>query len=121
MYVKGHFQGYNVIDLDAIWKGFISWECMPNMKSLSPLVQSYGRVDKKIKQEAIKAPFGLLTNIVLPAISQSSQWPSSSSSISLNSSLCFLMTSIVSWQRFSWDSNTLSCARSKPYKIVLTV
>ena len=28
-----------VIDLGVIWKGFISWVCMPNMKSLSLTVQ----------------------------------------------------------------------------------
>ena len=29
----------NVIDLGVIWKGFISWLCMPNMESLSFMFQ----------------------------------------------------------------------------------
>ena len=37
--VKGHGQGHKVIELDVIWKGFISWVYMPNMKSLSFQVQ----------------------------------------------------------------------------------
>ena len=28
-------QGHKVIDLGVTWKGFISWVCMPHMKSLS--------------------------------------------------------------------------------------
>ena len=28
-----------VIDLDVIWMDIIIWVCMPNMKSLSPMVQ----------------------------------------------------------------------------------
>ena len=31
---KGHGQGHKVIDLGDIWKGFISWVWMPNMKYL---------------------------------------------------------------------------------------
>ena len=31
---KGHGQGHKVIGLGDIWKGFISWVWMPNMKSL---------------------------------------------------------------------------------------
>ena len=32
---KGPSQGHKVIDSGVIWKGFISWEYMPNMKSIS--------------------------------------------------------------------------------------
>ena len=32
-------QDHKVIDLGAIWKGIISWVCMPNMKPLSLTVQ----------------------------------------------------------------------------------
>ena len=56
----------------------------------------------------------------IPAISQSSQWPSSSSSShSLWGEfcdLCFFRSSMVSWQRFNWDNSTLSCARRPTYK-----
>ena len=31
---KGHSQGHKVVDLGVIWKAFISWACMPNMKAL---------------------------------------------------------------------------------------
>ena len=31
---KGLCQGHTVIDLGVIWKGFIRWVCIPNMKSL---------------------------------------------------------------------------------------
>ena len=36
---KGQSQGHKVIDLGVIWKGIISWVCMPNMKSLPLTVQ----------------------------------------------------------------------------------
>ena len=36
---KGHDQGNKVINLGVIWKGFISWVCIPNMKSVSLRVQ----------------------------------------------------------------------------------
>ena len=35
MQVKGHGQGHKVIELGAVWKGFISWVCMSNIKSPS--------------------------------------------------------------------------------------
>ena len=38
-YYKSQGQGYKVIDPGVIWKDFISWVCMPNMKSLSLTVQ----------------------------------------------------------------------------------
>ena len=37
--IKSHSQGHKVIDLGVILKGFISWVCMPYMKSLSLTVQ----------------------------------------------------------------------------------
>ena len=33
--IFSHGQGHKVIDVDVIWKGFISWVCMSNMKFLS--------------------------------------------------------------------------------------
>ena len=35
----GHCQGHKVIDNGVIWKGFISWEFMPNKKFLSLIFQ----------------------------------------------------------------------------------
>ena len=39
MYVKGHGQGHNVINYGVIWKSFIRWVYMPNMKSQFVTVQ----------------------------------------------------------------------------------
>ena len=38
--MKGQSEDHKVIGLDVIWKGIISWVCMPNMKSLSLMVQN---------------------------------------------------------------------------------
>ena len=40
---QGQSQGHKVIDLGVIWKGVISRVCMPNMKSLSLMVQKLKR------------------------------------------------------------------------------
>ena len=39
---KNQSHGQKVINLGVTWEGYISGECMQNIKSLSLLVQSYG-------------------------------------------------------------------------------
>ena len=44
---KGHSQGHMVIDLGVVWKNLFSGVCIPNMKSLSPMVQKLWQTVEK--------------------------------------------------------------------------
>ena len=56
---KGQSQGHKFIDFGIIWKGILSWVCMPNMKSLSPTLQQMLKltIDKRIDRPKTLCPW----------------------------------------------------------------